>query len=353
MAIEILNNGGAEKVKINGERVREKLELKTWFYKPPLELLDIGMTVKDDKYPGVIVDKNNDIYYILMNKKSFYGAHDYSIKGHALGTYASYQNTGFDMIYVAENNCCYILVEGAYGYFDGRTNCDVNNKLFRFNITKNTLEELYHNEISVDPTAFSNITDYNNHIANLPENFFNKGRLAFINNKLYCLTLLNNTMQCTIREFNFNNKTWTVKHTINGLGVPNISFSGQGTVFEFKDEIIILSSDPTRTYSFNAVQNKQGRWRTFYDVEGNEVNVSDISKHFVLNTDKEVYYIKEITNDKIIIDKFTTLKTDSNNNTTVLSSGKTAFPKVYDQGYGFLGHFNYWLYKFPILYKKD
>jgi hypothetical protein len=225
MSIEIMNSGGAEKVKINGERVREKLELEISNYN--LTSTDFeGHQLSSDQVCSGIIDINQKYHYLyhpfgtVADSNLFLD--DDRLSCVAVDWYSGYKTKLIDkdLVYDFNHNCAYIMAS------TGLTNQNVypatltiTNYLYKKDYNTNTVTELYKQvsetkEYPYNSSASGMDLEYNNFLLTFDNNIFCNAKLLIHNGMLYCLTFLTNSAQIKINKFNFTSNLWEEIFTI-------------------------------------------------------------------------------------------------------------------------------------------
>lgn len=352
MAIEIMNSGGVEKVKINGEKVREKTNFNTYCYIPNFSA--ISYTYLGEDVEGIIIDENDE-RYTLIHSNSGSGYYDFyfsSISGPLPISSGSMNISNFDMTYNLNDKCVYILNEGARAY--NSSEYWIVNVLLQIDLNTQTATTIYDDKIlgrTSDGLEFSTAQ-------NSEDNFFHNGKLVIVDNELYCVTFLTSEMQVVIRKFNFINKNWEYIKKIEQLATQTFSvlsgFISTSQIFAYQDEIIILSADLTRCFCFD-VKTQTGKWRTFYENE-NQISIFNLTRYFAKNN-QNIYQVLKITDDKIYLAACLNYAAEQQSE----EGANTKMAQVYyppnyyycEGSYSPNLYMNNHYYKMPILYKTE
>lgn len=304
MSIEIINNGtNNKKVTVYGNKITNNLSLSLY------EQNQIDITTHTE----ILTDTwENEIGCLITStgrcigwrfREQWHGKSEFYVGGQRFED-CSPKFNNFDWIYDPITDTLYCINEGAsYFYYEASNTLDnighIHNQLYICDFTNETSNIIsgYTCEVGQDLTEEEFKTKKNQ----LSDNIFNTSKLAMINQILYCIRPANWDTNSSvykdieIYQYNFNSNTWTRIYTI----LECHTILRQEMVFSYQDEIIILSSDPTRVCCINPAT-KQVRWRVIKDIVTDSIiELTDITRYFG-RKNSQLYHIINITDEAIL-----------------------------------------------------
>lgn len=309
MAIEILNGGGAERVKIDGERVRDRMELLSWpnnnlfFGVFPFYIrTEKGISFENyDQLIDVLVDKNCNIHIIYANDSSSsvdaevfyccYSPNNNKIRDYKIGDADTLPISG-GLVYDDNNDIVYACLEqplhaSSYekGYF-----------LFHKIIQLSDNEGIVIHQ--QDAYAYKANHDLR---TDLNTNYFYKAKFCWVNNIIYCITP-NFPSYYIVRRFDCVSKTWKeTKFHEEGLTTEKIS-EYTFHPFVYNNKIYFLGESYKKVFVFNPT-NKNLSLIPIETQEGVATPLTHITSQTACLQGSSAWsiYQSQIKNDKVIV----------------------------------------------------